>query len=240
MWTVSARAAAPPDSPKTIFFRANALYAEEHYAEAAALYEQLLAADLASGNLYFNLGNAYFKTGDVGRAILEYERARRRIPGDPDLRANLGHARSVAGATDEPSVPARFLFPLADRFSSDALLLAASVLYAVGMLLLAVARLAERAARVARAAALVVGLALAVLVPSLVYRLATVDLPDYAVVVARADATVRFEPSAGGTVHFASKRGSVLRVLGAREGWVQVMRDDGRRGWVERAAVETL
>jgi len=240
VWTVSARAAAPPDSPKTIFFRANALYAEEHYAEAAALYEQLLAADLASGNLYFNLGNAYFKTGDVGRAILEYERARRRIPGDPDLRANLGHARSVAGATDEPSVPARFLFPLADRFSSDALLLAASVLYAVGMLLLAVARLAERAARVARAAALVVGLALAVLVPSLVYRLATVDLPDYAVVVARADATVRFEPSAGGTVHFASKRGSVLRVLGAREGWVQVMRDDGRRGWVERAAVETL
>lgn len=236
----SARAAAPPDSPKTIFFRANALYAEEHYAEAAALYEQLVAAGLASGNLYFNLGNAYFKTGDVGRAILEYERARRRIPGDPDLRANLGHARSVAGASDEPFVWARLLFPLADRFSTGALLLAASALYAVGMLLLAAARLAERLARVARAAALVAGVALAVLVPSLVYRLATVDLPDYAVVVAPADATVRFEPSPGGTVHFASKPGTVLRVVGTREGWVQVMRDDGRRGWVERAVVETL
>jgi len=236
----SARAATPPDSPKTIFFRANALYAEERYAEAAAQYEQLVAARLASGNLYFNLGNAYFKTGDVGRAILEYERARRWIPGDPDLRANLTHAQSVAGTTDEPPVWARLLFPLADRFSTDALLLAASVLYAVGMLLLVAARLAERVARVARAGALVAGLALAVVVPSLVHRLATVDLRDYAVVVARAEATIRFEPSAGGTVHFASKPGSVLRVVGTREGWVQVMRDDGRRGWVERAAVETL
>jgi hypothetical protein len=120
------------------------------------------------------------------------------------------------------------------------LLLAASVLYAVGMLLLVAARLAERVARVARAGALAAGLALAVVVPSLVHRLATVDLRDYAVVVARAEATIRFEPSAGGTVHFASKPGSVLRVVGTREGWVQVMRDDGRRGWVERAAVETL
>ena len=236
----SARAAAPPDAPKTIFFRANASYAEEHYAEAAAQYEQLVAAGLASGSLYFNLGNAYFKTGDVGRAILEYERARRWIPGDPDLRANLSHARSVARTVDEPSVWSRLLFPLADRFSTDALLLAASVLYAVGMLFLVAARLAERIARVARTAALVVALALAVVVPSLVDRLATVDLVDYAVVVARADATVRFEPSAGGTVHFVAKPGSVLRVVGTRDGWVQVMRDDGRRGWAERAAVEMV
>jgi SH3-like domain-containing protein len=82
--------------------------------------------------------------------------------------------------------------------------------------------------------------ALAVLLPSVAYRLATVDLPTYAVVVARQDATVRFEPTAGGTVHFASKPGAVLRVVGAREAWLQVMRPDGRRGWVERGVVETL
>src|SRR5262249_59015968 len=51
------------ESPNTIFFRANTLYTEEHYADAAAQYEQLLAAGLESGNLYFNLGNAYFKAG---------------------------------------------------------------------------------------------------------------------------------------------------------------------------------
>jgi tetratricopeptide (TPR) repeat protein len=233
-------AAAPPESPKTVFFRANGLYAEERYAEAAAQYEALVAAGLESGNLHFNLGNAYFKTGDVGRAILEYERARRWIPGDPDLAANLGHARSVAEVAEEPSVWTRLLFPFAGRFSTDALLLAASVLYTLLMLLLVAGRLVAPVARGARVAAAVAAAGLALLLPSVVYRLATVDLPTYAVVVARQDATVRFEPSAGGTVHFAAKPGVVLRVVGEREAWLQVMRSDGRRGWVERAQIATL
>ena len=64
-------------SPNTLFFHGNALYGEERYAEAAAEYERVLAAGLESGPLYFNLGNAYFKAGDVGHAVLAYERALR-------------------------------------------------------------------------------------------------------------------------------------------------------------------
>jgi tetratricopeptide (TPR) repeat protein len=238
----AAHAGAAPavESPNTMFFRGNTAYGEEKYAEAAVAYEQLLGAGLASGNLYFNLGNAYFKAGDVGRAILNYERARRLVPGDPDLIANLGYARSLAGTSDEPPVWARLLFPLADRFSSDALLLAASGLYALLMSLLIAARLLPARARGARVAAGVVGVTLALVVPSAVYRLATVDLPATGVVVARGEATVRFEPSPAGTAHFQAKAGSVLRLEGEREGWVQVKRADGRRGWVEREAVAAL
>src|SRR5262249_18396747 len=75
-----------------------------------------------SGNLYFNVGNAWFKAGDVGRAILDWERARRLVPGDPDLLANLGWARSVAGTGEEPPVLGRLAFPFAERFSPDRLL----------------------------------------------------------------------------------------------------------------------
>src|SRR5262249_51298460 len=193
---VAARAwaAAPAESPKTVFFRGNSLYSEERYAEAAAQYEQILNDGLASGNVYFNLGNAYFKAGDVGRAILAYERARRLIPGDPDLMANLGYAPSLAGAAEEPSVWQRLLFPVAGRFSSDALLLAASTLWALLVALLIAARLVGAMARGARVAAVVSVVALAAVLPSLAYRLATVDLPTRAVVVSKADATVRFEP----------------------------------------------
>ncbi|MEO6026684.1 MAG: BatD family protein, partial [Candidatus Binatia bacterium] len=88
-----AGAAGGEETAQTLFFQANTLYGDEHYPEAIAAYEKVLAAGIESGNLHFNLGNAYFKNGDVGHAILEYERARRTIPRDPDLHANLGYAR---------------------------------------------------------------------------------------------------------------------------------------------------
>jgi len=51
---------------------------------------------------------------------------------------------------------------------------------------------------------------------------------------------VRFEPSGGGTVYFQAKPGTMLRLVGAREGWAQVERDDGRRGWVEHDAIDRV
>lgn len=67
----------------------NRLYAEGRYTEAALTYEDLVARGIRSGALFYNLGNAYFKEGDLGRAILNYERATRLIPRDADLQANL-------------------------------------------------------------------------------------------------------------------------------------------------------
>ncbi len=226
--------------PHALFFQANALYASEHYPEAAATYEKILAAGRESGHLYFNLGNAYFRSGDLGRAILEYERARRLIPGDPDLHANLTFARTEAGTPEEEPIYARLLFPLASRLNSDTLLIAASIAYTIVMLALILARFLPVAARLFKAIAVAGTIACAALSSSAGYRLATVDLPAYAVVVARQETTVRFEPSATGTAHFAAKPGSVLRVLGERDDWAQVARHDGQRGWIERAALARI
>ena len=228
------------DNPNAIFFRAGALYGEERYTTAAAEYERILAGGFESGHVYFNLGNAYFKAGDVGRALLNYERARRLIPRDPDLQANLAYARSLSGADDGQPLYARLLFPLAERLSTDEALLAASLVYSALMLLLVAARLLAAVRRSASAATIVAGVVLAVLLSSGAYRLLTLDLPTYAVVVAAGDATVRFEPSATGTVHFQAKPGSVLRLLSERESWAQVARGDGTRGWIELAAVAKL
>jgi len=233
-----ARADGAASSPNTIFFHGNALYGEERYADAAAEYQRVLAAGVESGPLYFNLGNAYFKAADVGHAVLAYERAARLMPGDPDLRANLRFARGA----DEDAGPllGRLLFPLSGRFTSDTLLLVASLLFTVLLALRIAARLLPARERLAARAATAAGLALLVVGSSAAYRLITVDLPTFAVVVAPQGATVRFEPSAGCTAHFESKTGSVLRVLATRERWAQVVRADGTRGWIETSAIEQL
>jgi tetratricopeptide (TPR) repeat protein len=76
------------------FDAANKLYAQAKFADAAAAYEQLLQSGMVSPALYFNLGNARFKAGEIGKAILAYRQAESLAPRDPDLEANLQFVRN--------------------------------------------------------------------------------------------------------------------------------------------------
>ena len=69
--------------------KAETAYAEEQYNTAIEIYESLLKNYGASADLYYNLGNSYYKTGKIAQAILNYERALLIKPGDSDIRFNL-------------------------------------------------------------------------------------------------------------------------------------------------------
>lgn len=87
----------------TDFNEGNKLYRDENYAGAINAYNKVLFGGYESGELYFNLGNAYFRNGNLGLAILNYEKARRFLPGDKDLKANLQIANSrVADKIETP------------------------------------------------------------------------------------------------------------------------------------------
>ena len=73
---------------------ANRLYEDGQFAQAAQAYQQLADQGFADSALFFNLGNAYFKQGDYGRAILNYRRAEQLAPRDEDIAANLALARA--------------------------------------------------------------------------------------------------------------------------------------------------
>ncbi|HSI85417.1 MAG: tetratricopeptide repeat protein [Candidatus Methylacidiphilales bacterium] len=79
------------------FTRANKLYAEQKYTEAIEGYEDILKQNGYSANVLFNLGNACLKDKQFGRAILNYERAIRVDPSDPEIHKNLVIARQEAG-----------------------------------------------------------------------------------------------------------------------------------------------
>ncbi len=77
-----------------IFYKGNTLYEQGSYDEAISEYSKLLAQGVESGSLYYNLGNCYIKKGAIGKAILNYERAKRLIPRDSDLKSNYSFALS--------------------------------------------------------------------------------------------------------------------------------------------------
>ena len=72
---------------------ANAAYADGRYEEAATLYQSLLD-EQEDATLYYNLGNARFKQGELAQAILNYERALRLQPNNKDAQYNLAFAQS--------------------------------------------------------------------------------------------------------------------------------------------------
>lgn len=88
------------------FIKALEAYKTGDFPAAVAGLEAIAQNGVHNGALYYNLGNAHLKNGDLGRAILWYERAAKLIPGDPDLEFNLDYARSLAkDAADESVLP---------------------------------------------------------------------------------------------------------------------------------------
>jgi tetratricopeptide (TPR) repeat protein len=89
---------------QTDFGKANEEYAKGHFREAISGYETLIRAGQWSANVFYDLGNAYFRTGDFGRAILNYERALALQRHHPEATANLQIARDEAHALEmQPS-----------------------------------------------------------------------------------------------------------------------------------------
>ncbi|MBW7887172.1 MAG: SH3 domain-containing protein [Bacteroidetes bacterium] len=73
----------------SVFEDANKLYLAQKYDAAISQYQSILKNGYESGAVYFNLGNAYYKSGNIPAAILNYERAKKFLSGDEDLKVNL-------------------------------------------------------------------------------------------------------------------------------------------------------
>jgi tetratricopeptide (TPR) repeat protein len=82
--------------------KANKAYSAGSYSVAADLYQKVSDAGYASPELYYNMGNAYFKMNDFARAILWYERARRLDPGSEDINFNLNVVNTKISDKIEP------------------------------------------------------------------------------------------------------------------------------------------
>ena len=73
----------------SVFVQANTAYQNEDYETAIQKYMELISNDYLSADLYYNLGNAYYKTNEIGEAIWAYENAHKINPADEDINFNL-------------------------------------------------------------------------------------------------------------------------------------------------------
>lgn len=77
------------ETPEALYKKAATLYQANEFEQAAAAYEKILTQNYKSAEVYYNLGNCYYKMNNIGRAILNYERALKLAPHDEDVIHNL-------------------------------------------------------------------------------------------------------------------------------------------------------
>lgn len=224
------------------FFNGNRLYEQGDYKAAAAEYNKVLDMGLESGNLYYNLGNAYIKMDKVAAAILSYRRALELIPRDGDLESNLRYAE--LSIKDKLSLTRANLFMrLLDNFSSSMTVNEFAILSSAVFILFWVAAIAalllrgvrEKLAKVA-AVVLVVFVLSAAASAYKIYG----ELFHKEGVIMQPRVGVRYSPTEDGTVAFNLHRGSTVRLIRRRNGWVQVGVPGGKSGWIGSGAIQAV
>ena len=219
-------------------------YVNSNYQEAIKIYESLLKQG-ESAELYYNLGNAYYRTENITRAVLNYERALLLSPGDGDIRFNLQIARSK---TIDKIVPESEMFfvtwyrSLVNMMSVDGWGRLALVSLALVIVLFLVYLFSARV-WLQKVGFFGGGALLVVFVLSnffawqqrhqLLYR-------QGAIVVAPS-VTVKSTPAQNGTDLFILHEGTKVVITdGSMKNWREIRLADGKKGWIESKKIELI
>jgi tetratricopeptide (TPR) repeat protein len=232
LWAVTVKAASPAVFSAE-FDSANKLYEQGKFSEAASAYEKLAQSGPVSAALYFNLGNASFKSSQIGRAIAAYRQAEQLTPRDPDIRANLQFARNqIQGPTLLPGRWQRWL----GRLTVNEWTVLAAVALWVWLGLLVVVQWRPGLKQILRGYLWAGGILTAVLCVCLAATLYTRGSMRTVVVTAR-DAVVHSGPLDESPSAFTVHDGAELTVLDAKDQWLQISAGTQRIGWIHRDQV---
>lgn len=215
------------------FEQAGRHYEQGQYREAIQLYGALLKDGLDSAALRFNLGNACFKNGELGRAVFHYRAAAELAPRDPDISANLRFARDRVTASASITEPG--WSRLARYFTLNELSLFSAVCFWTFLLLLGLARL-RPALRPSLKASISTAGALCLAGAALLALSFWVRTRPVAIATQR-QLVVHLGPLSESQTAFTVPDGTELRIQNRREDWLQVADRSGRTGWVEAGRV---
>jgi tetratricopeptide (TPR) repeat protein len=214
--------------PDADFAKANQEYAQGHFKEAISSYESLVRAGQWSANLFYDLGNAYFRTGDFGRAILNYERAIALERHHPEATANLQIARDEARALElQQRWPERYF-----QFASvNQYCVAAAIAFWLAAFAFVTLIFASR-----RSATMIAMLIFCLLISAVstyaVYALEQGSGDDALAIVTGKDVQARLATADTANSILALPPGSEIKILSTRGDWIYATLPNNLRGWI--------
>lgn len=224
---------------------ANQAYSEGRWADAVADYEMISEIGLESASLYCNTGDAYFKDGNVPKAILYYERALKLDPSYSDARYNLELLNS--GIQDRISPVPEFVLKAWSRdicylMDSDAWAVCFVILLAAVLAMILLFILSPSVA--GRRTGFFAGIALMILA-AFALTFSIWQKKDYVraddAIVMRPVTSVKSSPSSeASTDLFILHEGTKVKIIDEVGSWNNIELADGRQGWIRSGDIETI
>jgi tetratricopeptide (TPR) repeat protein len=219
-------------------------FSKKQYAAAAQVYEKVKAQYGTSDKLYYNLGNAYYKSQNIPSAILNYERALRLNPGDRDTRFNLDMCK--ARIVDKVNPIGMFMITrwyksLGNSFDSNTWGYV-SIFFFLLLIACLFAYFFARVSWLKKTGFFMGILSLYISILSLVYSGEQSDSivnPDKAILFTPT-VTVKSSPDQSGTDLFVLHEGSKVTVLSILGVWSEIELEDGNIGWLESKHLQTI
>jgi tetratricopeptide (TPR) repeat protein len=224
--------------------RAEKAYDSKKYREAIASYEELIKDGYRSYQLYYNLGNSYYRNSELGKAIYYYELARKLEPDDEDVRINLAIASSKT--IDKIDSKENFFITavktnLLSSFSTSTwggLSIAALFLFAVlfFVFVISTSRFTKRICFVIS----VVCLGLFFLTYFLGFSAVKAKYENKFAIITAREVKVMNEPTPSASSKFSLHEGTKIRVVENNGDWILINLDNGNEGWVKLADVGVI
>ena len=219
-------------------------YAKGNYQQAIKDYQEILKAGVSS-EIYYNLGNAYYRTDNITQALLAYERALQLSPGDNDIRFNLQYARSKTIDKITPETEMFFVtwynslvnFTSVDRWANTAIVSIVMALLLILVFLFAPQMWARKSGFYGSAVFLLLFAFANLFAFQQKHELET---KQGAIVIAPT-VNVKKTPAASGTDVFVIHEGTRVDITdrGMKQ-WRGVKLADGREGWLKTSQIEEI
>ena len=227
--------------PAELYKTASQLYKAGQFEQAAADYEKIISRGYKTAEVYYNLGNCYYKQNTLNKAIVNYERGLKLAPQDEDIQHNLAIANTKVVDKIVP-VPALAILNAWDNFVS----IRSSngwALLAVGFIWLALVFFAIYLFVGIRKVSFSLG-SLFVIV-SLVFiglavKQSNKEQQADAAILMVSNSFVKSAPDANGNDQFMLHEGVKFQILDRVGEWSKIRLADGKVGWIERSSYEKI
>lgn len=228
-------------SPDELMKNGNKFYQEGQFEQAVQTYQKIISQGFESGAVYYNLGNAYFKSGKLGSAIFCYEKGLKLEPNDEDLSYNLriAQARTFDKITELPKL---FIIAwwegLVTSFSVSAWSLIVILIFWILLISFAVYYF-SRNSRFQKISFFSSSISLAVLIVVVVLLFARVNreaATNYGILLQQTY-SVKVSPDVKGSDAFVIHEGIKFSIEDHVNDWVKIRLVDGKIGWIQNSVM---
>jgi len=224
--------------------KANELYTKDQFKQAIDVYNQILITNMESPEVYFNLGNAYYKTGQYTQAILNYERAKLLAPDDEDINFNLqvANQKVVDSITELPGFfITRWWKSIVNSQTTDGWAMLSIFSFVLFLVMLGFYFFAKTSdiKRITFWSGCFL-IVFAIFSWSFAAQQKSRLVNHSEAIVMQPTVTVKSSPSENGTNLFVVHEGLKVKITDKLGDWVEIKLADGNKGWLLLESIERI